>query len=86
MVLQTSKDRRPMRALDRTCVTRGEVVARAKARMAELGKTQSQYAEFIGISQSLMSQILAQVRSPSDELLKDLRLQFVDHYEGVRAK
>jgi predicted transcriptional regulator len=67
-------------------IDRDEVVVRLKARMAELHKNQTEYAEFIGISQPLLSQIIALDRAPSEEALKDLKLRYAERYESVAAK
>jgi len=74
MALQSSKG---------TCVTVEEVVRRAQARMKELGKNQRQFAEMLGISQPMLSQILAGERLPSVKLLECLKLRGVDHYESL---
>jgi predicted transcriptional regulator len=66
------------------CITVDMVVGRLQARMAELRiRRQKEFAELIGISQPMLSQILNGDRMPSEEVLKMLKLRHVDHYEQV---
>jgi predicted transcriptional regulator len=67
----------------RRCIGRAEVAQRLRARMDELRKNQTEFAEMLGISQPMLSQVLAEERAPSEEALACLKLRYVEHYEEM---
>jgi predicted transcriptional regulator len=65
----------------KSCFSPDEMIA--KLRHAMKGRTQKEFADSIGISQPMLSQILNKERLPSEEVLKRLKIERVDHYESA---
>jgi transcriptional regulator with XRE-family HTH domain len=63
------------------CYNRDEIIAKIKAKMVGRLKTQHAFAQSIGVSQPMLSQILNKERLPGEEMLKKLGLVFVEHFE-----